>query len=260
MLDFLQDPFANTISMTDHKPPTKVRIDQLAMLKVGKDFFDQQIAIIRAELSQYETACEELTQEALEMTITGPKGEAAAVTLGSKMDALVKEIERRRKSMVEEPNQYVKSINNLAKVYQEKLNPGITSLKGKLSAYAYEKRIEAQRKAEAEAKARAELQAKIDAETARLNAEAKSRDENAKPIEAPKIEAPLTAEPPKTTRTEVGKATQVTTWAFNVVDPAKVPAEYLVVDEKRIRQAVKDGIRQIPGVEIFEETKTRFGR
>ncbi len=254
MFEFLSDPFAEPISMTDHNPPTKVRTDKLVMLEVGKEFFDQQITIIRTELSQYETACADLTKEALEMTVTGPESESAAVTLGSKMDALVKEIERRRKSMVQEPNQYIKSINNLAKVYQDKLNPGITSLKGKLSVYVYEKRMAAQRKAEAEAKARAELQAKIDAETAELNAEAKARDENAKPIEAPKIEAPLTAEPPKTTRTEVGKATQVTTWTFKVTDPAKVPAEYLVVDERLI------GIRQIPGVEIFEETKTRFGR
>ncbi len=39
-------------------------------------------------------------------------------------------------------------------------------------------------------------------------------------------------------------------WKTKVLDPARVPREYLVVDEGAIRRAVRDGIREIPGVEI----------
>jgi hypothetical protein len=45
-------------------------------------------------------------------------------------------------------------------------------------------------------------------------------------------------------------------WQFKVVDTAKVPREYMSVNEQMIRAAVRGGARSIPGVEIFETTKT----
>lgn len=39
-------------------------------------------------------------------------------------------------------------------------------------------------------------------------------------------------------------------WKATVVHPGQVPVEYLMVDEKKIRQAVRDGVREIPGVLI----------
>ncbi len=43
------------------------------------------------------------------------------------------------------------------------------------------------------------------------------------------------------------------TWTFTVVDPALVPAEYLVVDEAKIKKAVAEGVRTIAGVTIFQK-------
>lgn len=43
-------------------------------------------------------------------------------------------------------------------------------------------------------------------------------------------------------------------WVFNVEDASIVPREYLVVDEKKIREAVNAGTRIIPGVRIYEDT------
>lgn len=42
-------------------------------------------------------------------------------------------------------------------------------------------------------------------------------------------------------------------WVFRVTNELLVPRQYLVVDEKLIRAAVKDGVREIPGVEVYEE-------
>jgi hypothetical protein len=44
-------------------------------------------------------------------------------------------------------------------------------------------------------------------------------------------------------------------WTFEVIDKAKVPIEYLYVDEQVVRQAItgKDGLREIPGLRIFEK-------
>jgi len=43
------------------------------------------------------------------------------------------------------------------------------------------------------------------------------------------------------------------TWGFTVMDEKKVPRIYLKLDEKAIRSSIRDGVRDIPGLEIFEE-------
>ena len=44
-------------------------------------------------------------------------------------------------------------------------------------------------------------------------------------------------------------------WTFELLDSALVPREFLIVDERLIRAAIKSGTREIAGVKIFEETK-----
>lgn len=40
-------------------------------------------------------------------------------------------------------------------------------------------------------------------------------------------------------------------WDFKVTDESAVPAAYLSIDEKKVKEAIKTGVRQIPGIEIF---------
>jgi hypothetical protein len=42
-------------------------------------------------------------------------------------------------------------------------------------------------------------------------------------------------------------------WVFDVQDAAMIPREYLQVDEKKIREAVAAGTRNIPGVRIYQD-------
>ena len=44
-------------------------------------------------------------------------------------------------------------------------------------------------------------------------------------------------------------------WTFELLDSALVPREFLIVNERFIRSAIKSGSRKIAGVRIFEETK-----
>jgi hypothetical protein len=48
-------------------------------------------------------------------------------------------------------------------------------------------------------------------------------------------------------------------WAYEVTDPAAVPAEYLTPDLVKIKDAVKNGAREIAGVRIFQDIQ-RTGR
>ena len=69
------------------------------------------------------------------------------------------------------------------------------------------------------------------------------------PPPAPPPPPPPVAEIPK-----VAGAVARTTWDFEVVDAAKLPREYMVPDEKKIRavvKAMKEGTK-IPGVRVFE--------
>ena len=54
-----------------------------------------------------------------------------------------------------------------------------------------------------------------------------------------------------TATTKVAGATK--TWAFEITDQASIPREYLQVDETKIREAVRTGIRAIAGVRIFQK-------
>jgi len=51
-------------------------------------------------------------------------------------------------------------------------------------------------------------------------------------------------------------------WKFKVVDISKVPAEYKVVDEKKVNQVVRamKGNTNIPGIEVYAEKVVRAAR
>lgn len=55
-------------------------------------------------------------------------------------------------------------------------------------------------------------------------------------------------------KVENGRATIVRKWDFYVDDFKKIPDEYLMVDEKKIRSALASGERDIPGIKIFKDT------
>lgn len=53
-------------------------------------------------------------------------------------------------------------------------------------------------------------------------------------------------------------ASASTVWLHRVTDPAKVPRVYLQVSDAAIKAAIAGGTREIPGVEIYEQVKTRI--
>lgn len=47
-------------------------------------------------------------------------------------------------------------------------------------------------------------------------------------------------------------------WRYEIVDYREVPIDYLEVNDTSVKLAIKNGIRSIPGLKIFRETKTTF--
>jgi hypothetical protein len=56
------------------------------------------------------------------------------------------------------------------------------------------------------------------------------------------------------------KATGSVKWRPRVVAIDQVPRQYMMVNEKALQAAVDGGIREIPGVEVYEEVRTSIRR
>lgn len=76
-------------------------------------------------------------------------------------------------------------------------------------------------------------------------------------VQAPAVMTPFIPEQERIARADTGAAAHVRkAWKAEVEDDAQVPREYLAVDMKRINDAVRMGVREIPGVRIYEDITT----
>lgn len=210
-----------------------------------KPILDPVLAV-RSALAEYEPDIVAMVDEARALTVQDDAANVRAVELGNQARKLVKGIEDIRKKHVAPLNERVKDINAAAKVYTERLGEVETGLKRKIGVFQSQQELE-RRKAEEQARqAIAEEQARLDA---------LAKKNNVAPVV---LEAVLPPEPPRVVRTESGSSHQRQEWTFEVQDETQVPREYLMVDERKIREAVKAGIREIPGVRIFQKSITVF--
>lgn len=120
---------------------------------------------------------------------------------------------------------------------------------------------EVKREQDAEAIRLEEIRKTQDAETIRLAEEAQKIKNQARELEQEKvqiesqklennairnIENQIVIAPPKTKGTR-------TMWKMEIVDTTLVPREYCDPNEVRIREAIKNGAREIAGVRIYED-------
>lgn len=241
---------------------------------------------VRPKFGAYKAESERLEADAKALVVDDQMSLNRAVAIGGSAKKASKAIDAQRKAIILEPQEFVKGVNSIAKMITDQLDEAEKAVKGKIGQFQARQemeRRERERKAREEAEA---LQRKLDAEVAEANRkaaeearrkaeeEARARKASAAEIEAakkkaeeeaakiavvaPTVVSPVVQDAPKVTRTESGSASQRKVWTFEVIDAAQVPREYLMVDEKRIRDAVRMGTRDIPGIRIFEESKTVF--
>ena len=142
-----------------------------------------------------------------------------------------KKIELKRKFFTQPLNEQVKKINVMFKEYSNPLSEADRIVRNKMLSY---------RKVQEE-KQRKE-QEKLDKEAKKI-----AKKENI-PVEEV-MEGNKAQEVPKT----VGATTIKKVWTFEVEDEARVPRGFLMLDEPRIREAIRKGIREINGIKIFEK-------
>jgi hypothetical protein len=233
----------------------------------------------RTELAKYEKTLIPMEQEAQSIKVKDDDSAARAVAIAGGAKTLHKDLKRAQETLIAPANSYLKTVRNLFKPYLDRLEAIENGLKRSSEGYYYQQRMEQQRREAAAREEARKQQEKIDAEARRLREEAERKAREAaealekeadearraalqKTIEEetaaaqaapPVVVAPVVEEKPRVTRTETGSGHLRMDWDFEVIDANQVPRKYLMVNEKAIRADVKAGLREIPGVKIFEK-------
>lgn len=179
----------------------------------------------------------EIVSKVDKVVIKNDDDRASATELLSALSKVSKDIEEQRTDLVKPLNDTVKKINANAKKYSAPIDDAISKIKRGISNYILEQDRKAKEKEEKELAKLAEKNAKREAEG-----------------KAPVLTTlQSVARPEATMRTDAGRTTTRKVWKFEIIDDAKVPADYRSADIAKIKVAVSNGVRQIDGVRIYED-------
>ncbi len=195
-----------------------------------------------AEVKELRTQADDIVAAANALVVADDKGMGNATELLGWIASAKKGFEGKRKMLVKPLNDHVKTINTMFKEYTAPLEAADATLRGKVLSYRQE-----QERIRREEEAR--LRKLAEAEPARREKEAgETGTPPPPPMPLPQMERQAT-----TTRGDFGTVSAKKVWDFEIVDASAVPPEFLMVNEKAIRAAVKAGVRNIPGVNIFQK-------
>jgi len=287
-------------------PPWEGNLDDAEMIVV--DHNPLNLPAARKRFQDFAAVVERIRADAKTVEVSDEQSLKFAVALGGESKRITKAIDTRRKEIIADPSEFIKSVNGLCKSLSDPLAEAEAAVKSKISLYQAriemerrkaeeaarkaaqelqdklrreaeeanrKAREEAARRAEEETRTRlareAEERAKREAESAtqekerrareaaQIEAARKKAEEEAKAveIEAPVVVPPVVPKAENVARADTGAAAfQRKSWEFEVEDIGNIPREYLLLDEKKVRDAIRMGIRNIPGIRIFETTKT----
>lgn len=215
---------------------------------------------LKADISVFVEPC-------TKMAVADKESSTAALDAAKQVKSFIKKVEEARVSMVAPHNERVKQINAYAKQITEPLLNAEKHLKTQLVAFErlLEQERERQRKAAEELRKKAEEEAREQLRRQQEEAETIAMFSDSKEAKKAEIVATATAE---RTMVDIEKQhkeqekmiaqTKVSgtrkRWVFEVEDASQIPRGFLTLDEKTVRAAIADGVREIPGIRIFEET------
>lgn len=254
--------------------PAAVQRQQEAAVQVESAV---RVAIQRAEAVEVRDPAEANSAAAILKDLTTQKrnAEATRKELVGPLNETVKKLNAKFKTATEPLDAAAKVLRGKIEAFQEAAERARREQEERLQREAAER--EAKLKAEREKAERAAREEREAAEAIAREAEAKARaaaqkDADSKAAQAALLEAEEAAElvdetklaestldalpdlpapvpvVPEAPRIEGIQKRMV--WKATVTAEALVPREYLVVDQKAINQAMRDGVRDIPGVDI----------
>ena len=200
------------------------------------------------QLMQYRAQVQATVTEAQAMEVESAEQEQRAAEFLARIKALLKRIEAEQRLLIEEPQAYVRAVQNFTLPLRKDLERAATEVKRKIESWAYQREL-----------ARREAEKKAQEEAARIQREMDLRAKKAG-VEPVTIVPPVLPERKEPVRTESGTTSYITVWDYEVVDVSKIPARYLVADPTNraaVMDAIRAGVREIPGLRIYERVQAR---
>lgn len=216
-------------------------------------------------VGEYKVLCD--TVECIE--ITDDEGHKNAIELGSKINKFEKALEAKRKETVDPLNAEIKKINGMFKPVIE----NVETLNGKLKSkiLVWSRIVEEKRKAWVEAQRKKEIE-EMEARKAEMLKIAEENNNELALEMAVNIETEQKAVEEKEVNVKTivkaedgAKSTITRTWTFEVTDEKIVPRTFLCVDEKAIKQLIKDkkkeleaGTLTLAGIRFYQKEDLRY--
>lgn len=240
--------------------------------------YGKELVKVRSTLETYRPELNRMVEMARAHKVTDVASQNQAVEMGTQSQKFISKINLLVKSTIEEADDFVRTVRNTGKVFTEPLETIKKDMGSKIDIFVAAER---RRKAELEEIARREARELQD----RLNREAREKAEEEAKVRAqleaelrgvPVEEIPVVVEPVQevtffepvveqtktTVRAESGSGTAYQRkgdWTYRLTDMSKVPIEYLLVNGPLVNKKIKGGVRDIPGLEIYQaESKTQF--
>lgn len=197
---------------------------------------------IKKDFLPYHQEIDKILKDAEEVVVKDEHSLKSAVTIGGGAKKLNKKITAQRKEIVEDPNQFVKSVNNFCKTFTDKLLQIENTVKKKIADYQYSQELQRREQERKAQEAAMRLQDQLDKE---------AEEKNVAPVQ---VVTPVIPKQPAVARSESGASSHIRMqWVGEIEDEPMIPIEYCSPDQKKINNAIKMGIRQIAGVRIWEK-------
>ncbi len=184
------------------------------------------------DLAPVKTEVDQFLYEFQEVKITSQDEYTNAGDLLKQIQNKIKKLEDKRKEYTQPLDESKKRIMADFKSISEPLEEFVSNVKSKMVEWY---RIE---------------QARLDEEQKKIEAAAlaKAKEEHVSEVVVPVINTQV-----KTQRGDVSTTTVKKVWKWKVTDENAVTRDYLCVDGDKVSDAVKEGNRNIPGIEIYQE-------
>ncbi len=129
---------------------------------------------VKPSIMQVVGSIDKMTADAKALEVKDEGSEKLAVALGGQGKKIAKAIELRRKEIVADPNEFVKSVNGFVKIFSDKLDDLEKTLKKKIADYQYKVELERREQERKQKEAAEALQKRLQAEADEANRKARA--------------------------------------------------------------------------------------
>jgi hypothetical protein len=201
---------------------------------------------VKAQFQKFESRINEMAGQIKAADLKTETDAAAFTDTIGRAKSLINGFEKKRKEISGDAYNFYKDCLGFEKYYSKMVKDKIIDpAESKLSFYF--KQIEIERK-----KAEKAAQAAIEEKQKQLDEIADSAG-----VDRVKLDAQTFKNEKPKIAGEAATATPKDKWIYEVENISKVPIEYLMIDDKAVNRAIKNGERKIPGLAIKKEVKAQ---